>query len=375
MCPYNTSQVHQRTQIGKWAGILGIGCNLLLSAVKILTGHLSGSMAIFADGLNNLSDAASSIVTLLGFKLAEKPADKHHPYGHARSEYLASLTVAMLILVIGFELAKTAADKIIHPTPVETTPTAIWILLGSVAAKLAMMAYNLHVGRKINSKVLLATAADSRNDAVTTSAVLVAAWVQWRTGLQIDGITGLAVSGFVLLSGISMAKQTISPLLGEGADPELQEQLTRFIQSQPLVIGCHDLMVHDYGPGRCYASIHVEMDQNVNALVCHEVIDRLERSCLSRFGVNMVIHFDPVANDPETARLKQLVSTIVKIRDPRLELHDFRTVVQEEVTRLLFDLKVPEDLQNQKEELRNTLDEAIHTLDPGRYSLEITFDL
>ena len=375
MRPYNSSQTRQRTHIGKQAGIIGIGCNVLLSAAKMVVGHLTGSVSIFADGLNNLSDAASSVVTLLGFKLAEKPADKHHPYGHARSEYLASLTVAMLILVIGFELGKSSVEKIIRPTPMEFSSTILWVLLGSIGVKLAMMLYNLHMGKQIQSKVLLATAADSRNDAVTTLAVLMAAWVQHRIGLQIDGFMGLAVSVFILFSGISMAKETVSPLLGEGADPQLQERLIRFIQTQPLVMGCHDLMVHDYGPGQCYASIHVEMDQNMDALVCHEAIDRMERCCLSQFGVHMVIHFDPIANDPETARLKNLVCAILKIRDPRLELHDFRAVPEDTSTRLIFDLIVPEELQDQKQQIQSILADAIHTLDPGQYSLEITFDL
>ena len=375
MCPYNSPQYQQRTQIGKRSGILGIVCNTLLSTGKMLAGFFTGSMSIVADGLNNLSDAASSAVTLLGFKLAEKPADKQHPYGHARFEYLASLTVAMLILVIGFELAKSSVEKILRPAPVEFSPAAMWILLASIGVKLAMTLYNRHMGKKIQSKVLLATAADSRNDAITTLSVLIAAWVQHRTGVQIDGVMGLLVSVFILFSGISMAKETISPLLGEGADPELQAQLTVFIDSQPMVIGCHDLMVHDYGPGRCYASIHVEMDQQVDALLCHETIDRMERDCLSRFGVHMVIHYDPVVNDPETQRLKHLVTTILKIKDPRLELHDFRVNHQGEAPELVFDLIVPEDLQDQKEQLQATLEQAIQSLDSHPYQLRITFDL
>lgn len=375
MCPYNAPQHQQRTQIGKQSGILGIACNALLSAGKMLAGFFTGSMSIAADALNNLSDAASSIVTLLGFRLAEKPADKHHPYGHARYEYLASLTVSMLILVIGFELAKSSVEKILWPQAVNFNPAAMWILLVSIAVKLGMMLYNQHMGKKIQSQVLLATAADSRNDAITTLAILIAALVQQRTGVNIDGAMGLLVSLFILFSGITMAKETISPLLGEGADPELQARLTAFIDSQPMVIGCHDLMVHDYGPGRRYASIHVEMDQQMDTLVCHETIDRMERSCLTDFGVHMVIHYDPVVNDPETQRLKNLVTTILKIKDPRLELHDFRILRQGEYPELVFDLIVPEDLQSQKEQLQATLEQAIQALDSHSYQLRITFDL
>ena len=375
MCPNHPSQIQQRTRIGKRAGILGIVCNCLLAAGKMLTGNLTGSMSITADGMNNLSDAASSIVTLLGFKLAEKPADKHHPFGHARFEYVASLTVAMLILVIGFELAKSSLEKVFRPSPVNFSPVAIWVLLVSVGVKLAMMLYNRSMGKKIESKVLLATAADSRNDALTSLTVLLAAMVQQHTGTNIDGIMGLLVSAFILFSGISMAKQTVSPLLGEAADPQLQQQLTDFIVSQPLVLGCHDLMVHDYGPGRCYASIHVEMDQQLSPLQCHETIDQMERSCLSRFGVNMVIHHDPVVNDPETRRMKNLVTTILQIRDPRLTLHDFRLIRQEDRAELIFDLTVPEDLQDQKPQLQQMLKQAIGALEANPYTLRITFDL
>ena len=372
----NHQEACKRTKIGKLSGLVGILCNTILSISKIVVGNFAGSMSIMADGLNNLSDAASSMVTLLGFKFAEKPADKEHPYGHARFEYLASLTVSMLILVIGFELARTSMEKIIHPTEIECSALMIWVLVFSIFLKLFMMLFNQSMGKKIQSNTLLATAADSRNDVITTSAVVVATITEHFTGLKIDGIMGLLVSIFILYSGISLAKETVSPLLGEGADPELRKQMTDYIESYPMVIGCHDLMVHDYGPGERYASIHVEMDKDVDALLSHEMIDKIERQCLKQFGIHLVIHYDPVlTNDPETERLKHLVITILKIKDERLEIHDFRVIRNEDSIQLNFDMVVPEDLQCKKENIQTALEQALNHLDENQYTSNITFDL
>lgn len=368
------SHPDRRGHTGTLAGILGIACNTLLSAGKLLVGYLSGSMSVVADGLNNLSDGASSLVTLLAFRMAEKPADRHHPFGHARLEYLASLCVSMLTLVIGLELGTSAIKKLLHPAPISVSPVMLGVLLASVGVKLALMLAYRRMGRGIQSGALLACAADSRNDVITTLCVILAALLEKRTGWMLDGAMGLAVSVFILFSGFSMTRDTVSTLLGEGADPALRQELTDYIQARPQVLGCHDLMVHDYGPGRCYASIHVEMDRQVDALACHETIDELERDCLSRFGVHLVIHYDPVENDPETLRLKALLTTIVHVRDPRLELHDFRVLPEGEETRLRFDLTVPEALQGQEEALRETLAQALAALESEKYTLEITFD-
>lgn len=370
------SHTNQRTRLGKRTGLAGILCNLLLSATKIAAGSLIDSMSVVADGLNNLSDATGSIVTLLGFKFAEKPADREHPYGHARFEYLASLTVSMLILFIGFELLKSSVMKILHPTSVEFSPVVLILLILSILLKLFLMLLNRRVGTKIQSGALLAAAADSRNDAITTAAVIAAAALEHFTSLKLDGIMGALVSLFILYSGISLAKKTISPLLGEGADSELHRLLTEYIGSHAMVIGCHDLMVHDYGPGKRYASIHVEMDKDVDALLSHETIDSMERDCLERFGVHLVIHYDPVSvNDPETERLKQLVTTILKLKDERLELHDFRLLRTDGAARLSFDIVVPEDLRNARESIRTALEQALALLDGGSYTFDITFDL
>lgn len=373
--PLSDFSPDRRSRTGKIAGIAGIVCNTLLSAGKLLVGYLSGSMSVVADGWNNLSDGASSLVTLLAFRMAEKPADRHHPFGHARLEYLASLCVSMLTLVIGLELGTSAIKKLLHPAPIAVSPVMLGVLLASVGVKLALMLAYRRMGREIQSGVLLACAADSRNDVITTLSVILAALLEKRTGWMLDGAMGLAISVFILLSGLSMARDTVSTLLGEGADPALRQELTDYIQARPQVLGCHDLMVHDYGPGQRYASIHVEMDRQEDALVCHETIDKLERDCLSRFGVHLVIHYDPVENDPETLRLKALLTTIVHVRDPRLELHDFRVLPEGEETRLRFDLTVPEALQGQEEALRDALAQALAALEPKNYTLEITFDL
>lgn len=366
---------NERSRLGKLSGLVGIVSNLILSGGKIAAGSVVGSMSIVADGLNNLSDATGSIVTLLGFKFAEKPADKEHPYGHARFEYLASLTVSMLILCIGFELMKSSVQKIIHPTPVEFSPVVLVILVCSVLVKLFLMLFNLRTGRRIGSDVLLATATDSRNDAITTTAVIIAAVVEHFTDLKIDGIMGALVSVFILISGISLAKKTVSPLLGEGADSELHKILTEYIKSCDMVIGCHDLMVHDYGPGKRYASIHVEMDKDVDALLSHELIDSMERECMKQFGVHLVIHYDPVStNDPEANRLKQLISNVVKIKDDRLEIHDFRMIKANGTVRLSFDMAVPHDLHITEESIAAALEQTLSTLDNAQYIFDITFD-
>lgn len=367
---------HERTQIGKRSGIVGVICNLLLSVSKISVGVFTGSMAIVGDGLNNLSDAASAAVTLLGFKLAERPADKEHPYGHARFEYVAGLTVAMLILLVGFELAKTSVEKMINPTPVKMSAVAFGVLIASIFVKLFMMLYNRHMGKKIQSNALLVTATDNRNDVIATGAVAVAMVVEHFANLLIDGIMGLFVAIFILYSGISMIRETVSPLLGEGADPALRKTLTDYIVSCPMVIGCHDLMVHDYGPGERYASIHVEMDQGEDVLRCHEAIDRMERECLTRFGVHLVIHHDPMAvNDSETERLKQAVVEILKEVDPRLELHDFRVLQNDASVSLTFDMILPENLRHLKDTVELTLAQELQSAHGKPYTLCITFDL
>ena len=373
--PGDPTDKKTRAKIGKLSGLVGIVCNLLLCGLKLMAGILSGAVSITADALNNLSDATSSVVTLVGFKLAEKPADEDHPYGHARYEYLSGLAVAALIIVIGFELGKTSVEKILDPSPVSFSLTALLVLLSSVVVKLWLCLFNRKLGRKIHSAALIATAADSRNDVIATAAVLAAMVTEHFSGLQIDGYMGLGVALFILWSGASLARQTISPLLGETASPELRQLIVDVIRSEPKILGYHDLMVHDYGPGQRFASMHVEMDQYESALVCHEIIDNLERICLRMHNIHLVIHYDPVAtDDPELASLRQQVEGILSQQDSRISIHDFRIVRAQGHTNLVFDMALPAELMKEQKAIKKKLDEALNR-DGQVYYTVITFDL
>ena len=364
-----------RAAVGKLSGIVGILCNLLLFAGKLTVGTLAASVSITADAMNNLSDATSSIVTLVGFRLAEKPADAEHPYGHARFEYLSGLAVAAMIVVIGFELAKTSVEKILNPTAVEFSLVTAGVLAASILVKLWLSRFNGRLGKLIDSATLMATSADSRNDVISTGAVLIAALVEHFTTWQIDGFVGLAVALFILWSGWGLARETISPLLGEPADPALRESISDFITAQPKVLGFHDLMVHDYGPGQRFASLHVEMDKNEDALECHEIIDDLERTCYREYDIHLVIHYDPVvADDPAVERMRKLVLAILHVKDPRLSIHDFRMVPGAGHTNLIFDLALPADLLSEKKEIQTSLEAALNDLGEGQYYTVITFD-
>jgi len=364
-----------RSAIGSLSGAVGIGCNVLLFLVKLLAGTLSGSVSITADALNNLSDASGSIVTLIGFRVADKPADEHHPYGHARAEYLSGLGVAVLILFIGFELVKSSVSKILFPSAVSFTGLTAAILVFSIAVKLWMSLFNRRLGKLIDSTALLATAADSRNDCVSTAAVLLAGLIEQLWDLRIDGWFGLGVAAFILYSGFQLAKDTISPLLGENADPELRSKIVDYIEAQPKVLGYHDLMVHDYGPGQRFASLHVEMDHREDPLDCHELIDDMERECLRSHNVHLVIHYDPVVtDDPELTRLKLETQRLLQLQDERLSLHDFRMVQGRRHMNLVFDVALPNDLQKHGEQLRQNIENALNEEGPMVYHVKITFD-
>ena len=364
-----------RAAAGRLSGIVGIICNLLLFALKLAVGTISGSVSITADAMNNLSDASSSIVTLLGFHLAEKPADEHHPFGHARFEYLSGLAVAALILIIGYELAQTSIGKILNPSPVDLQWVTVGVLVGSIAVKFWLSRFNTKLGVMIDSATLMATAADSRNDCLATGAVLIAAVIERLTSWQVDGIMGLACAAFILWSGCNMAKETISPLLGESTDPEQRQLIADFVSSWPKVLGYHDLMVHDYGPGQRFASLHIEMDRNEDAVECHEIIDDMERAMLKEHGIHLVVHYDPVvADDPAADRMRNLVTAILHVRDPRLSIHDFRMVPGAGHTNLLFDLAVPSDLIKEHDQIQQALESALNDLGEGTYYTVITFD-
>ena len=365
-----------RAAVGKLSGVVGIVSNILLFGLKLLVGTISGSVSITADAMNNLSDATSAIVTLVGFKLAEKPADEDHPYGHARYEYLSGLAVAAMIIVIGFELAKTSVQKIFDPTPVEFSVAVAIVLIGSIIVKLWLCLFNRKLGKHIDSSALLATSADSRNDAISTSAVLVAALIELLTRWHIDGYMGLAVALFILYSGAMLAKDTISPLLGETASPELRELIVSVVTAQPKVLGYHDLMVHDYGPGQRFASMHVEMSVMDDPLECHELIDNLERECLKQHNVHLVLHYDPVVTgDAELERLKAVVEEILRQQDERITLHDFRIVRGKGHTNLVFDMALPAELMSQKKQIKKEMDAALAQKEPGTYYTVVTFDI
>ena len=371
----NTADPRVRAAIGSLSGTVGICCNALLFLMKLIVGALTGSVSITADALNNLSAASGSILTLVGFRLADKPADEHHPYGHARAEYLSGLAVAVLILFIGFELVKSSVDKIFHPSPVTFSAPAAGVLVASIGVKLWMALFNRDLGKRIGSTTLAATSADSRNDCVATSAVLLAAIIEHTLDLRIDGYIGLGVAAFILYSGWNLAKDTISPLLGENADPELQEKIVDYIQAQPKVLGYHDLMVHDYGPGQRFASLHVEMDAREDPLECHELIDDMERECLNSHNVHLVIHYAPVITaDPELRRLKEEVSALLRTRDRRLSLHDFRMVQGRRHMNLVFDVALPSDLRQQGAQIRQWLEDTLNETEPAVYHVKITYD-
>ena len=365
-----------RARIGKLSGAVGICCNLLLAVGKLIVGAAAGAVSVTADAMNNLSDATSSVVTLLGFRLAEKPADEEHPYGHARFEYLSGLAVAAIIVVIGFELAKTSVEKILAPTPVEMSAAMMAVLAGSIAVKLWLFLFNRKLGKHISSDTLLATAADSRNDCVATGAVLIAALIEWLTDWRVDGFMGLGVALFILYSGAMLAKDTISPLLGETASPELRALIVSVVTTDPRILGYHDLMVHDYGPGQRFASLHVEMDQKEDPLECHELIDDLERACLEKHNIHLVIHYDPVVTgDPELERIRCVVEEILKELDGRITIHDFRMVSGKGHTNLIFDMALPSELMPRRKQLKEQMDALLGQREPGKFYTVVTFDM
>lgn len=370
----NGDDVAVRTSVGKLAGVTGIVSNCILFLGKLLAGLLSGSVSIIADGVNNLSDASSSVVTLLGFRLAQRPADADHPYGHARYEYLSGLVVAFLILVIGVELVQSSVKKIIHPEAVDFSVITIVILICSILMKLWMSKFFGFLGKRIDSLTLEATSVDSRNDVISTTAVLFGCLVGYFFDVNIDGYVGLAVALFILYSGFNMVKETISPLLGQQADAELIKKINELVLSHDKVLGVHDLLVHDYGPGRCFASIHVELSAEEDPLTCHEIIDHIENDVLRELNVDMVIHYDPVVmNDKESNEMRRMVEEIIGEMDDRLSIHDFRMMKGEEKIKLIFDLAVPYDMGQQYEALQKEIEAEL--LARGKTcATEIRFD-
>ena len=363
-----------RRAYGQLCGMVGIGLNLLLFAVKFFAGTLSGSIAITADAFNNLSDAGSSLVTLLGFRLAGRKPDPEHPFGHGRMEYISGLVVAGLILLMGVELGKSSLKKILQPEAIVSSPLVLIILALSVAVKLYMFYYNRSIGRKIKSSAMTATATDSLSDAVSTTAVLVATLVAQFTGLNIDGWVGMLVALFILFSAYKAAKETLSPLLGQTPEPEFVERIQQIVLSYPEVQNVHDLVVHDYGPGRVMISLHAEVPADGDLLQLHDVIDNIEQRLKKELGCMAVIHMDPiVTNDAHTTALRQAVAEQVKTIDPRLTIHDFRMVPGPSHTNLIFDVVVPYDVKLPAEQVRHRIGELVAQMD-GNYFAVVQID-
>ncbi len=345
----------KRARCGRLAGWVGIICNILLSAGKFIAGNLSGSVSITADALNNFSDASSSLISLIGFQLSEKRPDAEHPYGHARYEYISGFVVAILIIVIGIELLRSGIERIITPQPVDFSIVSIVVMLASIAVKFGMMIFDRSMGRRIDSKTLIAAAADSRNDCIVTAAVLAAGILSHRTGVQLDGVMAVLVAGFILFSGAGLVRDTMDPLLGNAPSPEMVGKIREKILSYPGVLGTHDLIVHDYGHGRKFATVHVEMAAENDVIKSHEIIDDIERDFL-REGINMLVHFDPVVTDGSaTGEVRRELDRIVRLIDSRLSIHDLRLMNCGERTIAYFDVVAPKELGMNESELREEI--------------------
>lgn len=370
----NTADPAVHAAIGKLAGIVGIVCNCLLTIGKLVVGLIIGSVSITADAVNNLSDAASSVVTLFGFRLAQRPADKEHPFGHARYEYLSGLAIAAMILFFGAELIKSSVDKIIHPEPLEISIFTVTILAASILIKIWMSYFFKSLGIKINSTTLLATSIDSRNDVIATSAVLLGYLINSISDLNADGYVGLLVAAFIIYSGIKIAKETISPLLGKKADKNLTEKISQLILSYEKVLGIHDLLIHDYGPGQCYASVHAELRADEDSIVCHDIIDSIERDVLEKLNVNLVIHYDPVVmNDNEKNEMQRIIENITHNINSQFSIHDFRILHDKEHPKLIFDLSIPYSMADKNKEIKKEIDNKLSEAGKN-YTTIIHFD-
>lgn len=366
-----------RASVGTLAGITGIVCNLLLTALKLAAGLAAGSVSVIADAVNNLMDAASSVVTLLGFRLARRPADAHHPFGHARYEYLSGLSVAVLILLVGLKLAGSSLELMLHPAPIRVTKLTAAVLVLSAGVKLWMARFNASLGTQIHSTALQAAAIDSRSDALATLAVLAGCGIHLCFSWNVDGYVGLAVAAFICYSGWTMLRDTLSPLLGPPSDGELTADITTIVASHPQVLGVHDVMIHDYGPGQQYATLHAELSAEEDPMECHRLIDHMEQELEDRLHVHPVIHFDPVAvSDAERSQLYLRVCAVVQETDPRLSVHDFRLDRDPEndaASQIRFDLSVPFEMGDCCDALKASLHHGL--ADAGiPYTADIRFD-
>ena len=371
----NVENAKVRTAYGMLAGITGICCNLLLFGGKLFAGLVVNSISVMADAFNNLSDAASSIIGFVGVRMAEKPADEEHPFGHGRMEYIAAFVVACLVIQVGFSLLKTAVGKILHPETLSFSAYSVGILVCSVLVKLWMASYNRKLGKKINSTVMMATAADSLGDVGATSATIVSLLVFRFLHINIDGVIGLVVSVLVLIAGVNIAKDTLAPLLGQAIEPEVYHRISEFVESYDGIIGSHDLIVHNYGPGRSMASIHAEVPNDVDIEVSHEIIDRIERDAAKRLGIFLVIHMDPVeTKDAHVLEVRHQVEQILDAVDFRVSIHDFRMVQGPTHTNLIFDVVMPFRFKMTEKELIQAISTQVRQMEDHVYYAVVNVD-
>ena len=371
----NTKDKKVRERYCVLAGVLGIICNIVLFAVKVIIGSLMNSISILSDAFNNLSDMGSSIISILGAKMSNRRPDREHPFGHGRMEYIASFVVSCIILVVGFELFRSSIDKIIHPEPVRFSVILIVILTLSMLVKIWMFYYNRYMGKQIDSTVLRAASSDSLNDVVATAAVILATIIGNYVSFPIDGIMGVVVSVLIMIAGFKIAKEVVDRLLGQRPDPALVNEITAMILSYNGIIGIHDMIVHNYGPGRNFASVHAEVSDDSDIIKTHEMIDRAEQDILRETGVMIVIHTDPVSlNSPEKMELMCLVKKIIAEIDPALTIHDFRITKGQSRINVIFDLVVPiETAPERRKEITSLITEKLRTADP-RYVAVIQVD-
>ena len=366
----DTSSSAVRSAFGTLCGIMGIILNIVLFGIKMLAGILSGAISIMADAFNNLTDAGSSVITLIGFRMSGQKPDRDHPFGHGRIEYVSGLIVSMLIILVGFELGKTSLEKIITPEPVEFSIAAVIILACSILGKAYMALYNFRVGRMISSAAMRATAQDSLNDCIATGAVLICLLISHFLNFNIDAYCGLAVSAFILFSGLRSVKETMDPLLGTPPSEEFIKRIEEIVYSYEGVEGIHDLIVHDYGPARTMISLHAEVSADADLLETHDMIDNIEKELREALNCDAVIHMDPIAtNDELTNLVRAKVASLVTCIDPALTIHDFRMVTGPTHTNVIFDVVVPFDLKKSDDEIRASVEKIVKSIDESYFSV------
>ena len=373
--PENITDKNIREKYGVLSGVLGIFCNLFLFILKLVIGLIMNSIAIISDAFNNLSDMASSVVTIISSKMSNRSPDREHPYGHGRIEYISTMIVSFIIILVGFELLKSSLDKILNPEPLQFSLVLLIILSVSVLVKVWMYSYNKFIGNKIDSSVMRTTAVDSLNDSIATSAVIISVLLGKFIPLPIDGIMGVIVSGLIIYAGINVASEIIGRLIGEPPSTELIKAITDFVMEAEDIVGVHDFLAHDYGPGATIASLHAEVPDDINIVKIHEVIDDLEKNVLEKFGVLLVIHMDPISlNCEKTNNIRDMVKNIVSEINPEFSIHDFRMVDGENHINLIFDLVVPIEMKvNDRKEVLNILEEKIKEKDK-RYNIVVQID-